>query len=188
MTCLSIKTEHPNANKEKTMRVLFASSRLLLAIAATLGGLAPAMAQSPCGCEPERDAVGTVSSSLGRVFVSDKAGYVPVRAEDRFSLPARVMAGPKSSSVIKIGKRCQIQVDANQTVEIAREEGRWCAFVIGDRGAEGADPTQGSSGAAGASATIGAGIPEIAPLLIMSTIAAASIPISTNRSDERVSR
>jgi hypothetical protein len=90
------------------------------------------LVEPPCGCRVSSEAKGLVHSASGTVFVSDKIGLVPARAGARFSLPATVLAGPRSSSTIDIGKDCTLSIVENQSLEIERDNASWCVSVIGE--------------------------------------------------------
>ena len=96
----------------------------------------PAAAQTPsvCGCSAPPGSSGLVRTALGMVFVSRETGFTPARPDTPFSLPARVLAGPRSSSTIDIGRSCRITLAENQSLDIGNDAGgRWCVRVVEGR-------------------------------------------------------
>ena len=155
------------------MRALSGFSCLSLILAASVLGASPAAAQS-CGCPAVGQAVGLVRVSVGKVLASNETGFVELQARNQLRLPARVIAGPRSQTVIQIGGDCRISVAAGSTVDISNQNGRWCPSV--------------DEGAIAEATAAGLSLPEIAPLAAMGTVAAATAGFSANRAADRVSR
>jgi len=180
----------------------------VVASVALIAGGALAEERPACGCTVARGSEGLVRSAIGKVFVSRETGLGPARAEQKFTMPARILTGPKSSSTVQIGNDCKVSITENKSVEIREETGKWCVHVGGGQAAAGvaasaagaAGTTAGATAAAGsvaaagtatagaATATAAAAAAQLVPLGIVSGVAASSVAISTARDGDRVSR
>lgn len=137
----------------------------------------PAAAQQPteCGCTAPLGSEGLVRAALGKVLVSRETGFAPARADARFKLPARVLAGPRSSSTIDIGADCSVSIAENQSIEIDSSSGKWCARVVEGRAIAGSATSAADRFSSFAAAGVGGA-------------AAGALAISIAREDDRVSR
>lgn len=174
---------------------------------ALIAGEAAAEERPACGCSVARNSEGLVRSAVGKVFVSRESGLGPARADQRFTMPARILTGPKSSSTVQIGNDCKVSITENKSVEIRENSGKWCVYVADGQAAAGvaasaagaAGTTAGATAAAGSATAAGAATAgaatataaaavQLVPLGIVSGVAASSVAISAARDGDRVSR
>ncbi|MCM2476082.1 hypothetical protein HGO38_21635 [Rhizobium sp. CG5] len=164
------------------MRRLYAALGLSLIAFVPISVTAADLVMPTCACNVTDESEGLVRTVLGTVFVSRETGLAPAHAETRFSLPGRVLVGPRSSSTVEIGAGCRISIAANQSLEIDKDSGNWCVQVVDGQVAPVAAP---ATAAAAATGTATAGV--IAPIAV-GGLALGAVVISIAREDDRVSR
>ncbi|WLE00542.1 hypothetical protein PX860_27050 (plasmid) [Agrobacterium leguminum] len=142
----------------------------------------PASAQEvPCGCNVPFGAIGAIRAAAGQVFVSNETGFRPARVADRFNLPVRIISGPASSSRIEIGAGCQLNIAANQSLDVRDVSGRWCVSAVdGASAIEGAASAVSGGASGAASAAVGG--------MAVTGVAVGAAVIAIDRNDDRVSR
>jgi hypothetical protein len=126
-----------------------------------------------CGCRAPLGSTAVLRDVTGKVFVSQPDGMRPAGPDTDFTLPARVLTGPKSATNIMIGDTCALSVTEKQMVRIKEDGGAWC--VNTEAAAQAAGPTQPAP-------------QSPVPISILSAVAGTSVVISIARKDERVSR
>lgn len=112
-----------------TMKVKIAG--LALGVALAMPALAPAYAEeAACGCAqplPTNGApIGTVVSASEDVLMSLPHGMAPARAGAPLVIGSRLIAGPAGVATIRVGRGCDLAVEAGSTVAIAAQEGAIC--------------------------------------------------------------
>ncbi|MDH4412415.1 MAG: hypothetical protein QE484_03870 [Rhizobium sp.] len=127
-----------------------------------------------CGCRAPLESAAVLRDVTGKVFVSQPDGMQPARTDADFSLPARLLTGPKSQTTIQIGDTCTLSVPEKQLVRIDDDRGAWC--VQADAAGPGL-PSQAS-----------ASVQSPLPISILGALAGTSVLISAATKDERVSR
>jgi len=81
---------------------------------------------SACECVASRGDRAEVRFAQGRVSATQSNGLLPVQSNATMHVPGKVVAGPQSSAIVALGDRCEVRVDANQTVEIRGDGAQLC--------------------------------------------------------------
>ncbi|PYB71697.1 hypothetical protein [Rhizobium wuzhouense] len=153
----------------------FKTSAAFCLIAITSLGLdAPPEAVPPsiCGCRAPLASTAILREVTGKVFVSQAEGMRPARADMEVSLPGRLLTGPSSATILKIGDTCTLSVSEKQLIRIEDEHGSWCVRAEAARAAGPTQPAPQSP----------------VPISVLSVLAGGKVMISIARKDERVSR
>lgn len=74
--------------------------------------------------------VGSIASVSGNVLVSHTASFVSAEKDAPLSIGSRVVTGNKSSANLLIGGGCSVNLSANSSATIIRQEQQLCVRVI----------------------------------------------------------
>lgn len=138
------------------------------------GGVArlEAAPSNTCSCRAPLTSVAVVREVNGKVFVSQAEGMRPAKPDAGVSLPARLLTGPASTTIISIGDTCELSVAEKQLVRIEDDHGAWCVRSEAARAAGSAQPAPQSP----------------VPISVLSVVAGGKVVISIANKDARVSR
>lgn len=81
---------------------------------------------SACECVASRGDRAEVRFAQGRVSATQSNGLLPVQSNATMHVPGKVVAGPQSSAIVVLGDRCEVRIEANETVEIRGNETQLC--------------------------------------------------------------
>lgn len=81
---------------------------------------------SACECVASRGDRAEVRFAQGRVSATQSNGLLPVQSNATMHVPGKVVAGPQSSAIVVLGDRCEVRIEANETVEIRGNETHLC--------------------------------------------------------------
>lgn len=117
----------------------FRAQYLLAGALVALGPVStvPAFAESAapsCVCPVsvvDGASVGSVSSVTGNVLVSHKASFIGAESGAPLTLGSRVVTGAKSSANLSIGGNCSVDMGANASATVIKQEQMLCVRVIG---------------------------------------------------------
>lgn len=159
-------------------------------VAFTLLALAPALPSSAadpvtCDCGAPLDSVGVVRTMAGKVFVSQETGMSQPQPDSTFSLPARIVTGPRSSLTIEVGGLCRMSIAENQMLRIQNEDGIWCAH---SEAAPAVAPAVAPGPVAAASTFVAPAGKSAGPAVIVGGLIAQTTFFAIAHKDQRVSR
>jgi hypothetical protein len=75
--------------------------------------------------------IGSVSSVSGNVLVSHTASFVPAQKDAPLGIGSRVVTGSKSSASLVVGGGCIVDLGANSSATVVRQDQQLCVRVIG---------------------------------------------------------
>lgn len=154
----------------------FKKSAVFCLIALTSLGADAPLETAPseiCGCRAPLSSTAVVREVNGKVFVSQPDGMRPARPDADLSLPARLLTGPASTTVVTIGDTCELSVAEKQLVRIEDDNGAWCVRAEAARAGGSIQPKTAQSPV---------------PIGVLSVLAGGNVVISIARKDQRVSR
>lgn len=117
------------------MRSSMRSALATFFVATCLAPLNANAQDASCSCatpyQGQSVPVGMVLSSAGNVMILQSAGYVDAAGGSELPLGGRVIAGARSSAVVKVGQGCRLELAENSSLDISLAGKNVCVKVQG---------------------------------------------------------